>query len=167
MSAGRERVAFEAILKNVPPIPAQVRYYDEFFDAYSELTQASISDQWTLSFDGRRATLDFSKFDVMIRTIVKSWCSAMLAVHSPRTVESYYYGLRQLSKETISRVLSSSPHTIRSLWKSLHASQIPYESSRRLEQSRPDRWQGLFQTPRFRRLSGKERPWVYWGRYFV
>jgi integrase len=128
MSAGRERVAFEAILKNVPPIPAQVRYYDEFFDAYSELTQASISDQWTLSFDGRRATLDFSKFDVMIRTIVKSWCSAMLAVHSPRTVESYYYGLRQLSTETISRVLSSSPHSIRSLWKSLHASQIPYES---------------------------------------
>jgi integrase len=128
MRARRERVAFEKILKNVPPVPVQVRYYDDFSDAYNELTQASISDQWTLYFDGGRATLDFGKFDVKIRTIVKSWCSAMLAVYAPRTVEGYFYGLSRVSTETVSGVLSSSPHSIRSLWKSLHASQIPYES---------------------------------------
>jgi hypothetical protein len=119
---------FEATLTHVPPVPELVRYYDNFSDSYTELTQASTSEQWILSCDGRRATLDFSKFDVMIRTIVKSWCSAMLAVYCPRTVEGYYYGLRRVSTDTVSGALSSSPHSIRSLWKSLHARQIPYDS---------------------------------------
>jgi len=128
MNAWPLKDSVEALLTNVPPVPAVVRYYDEFSDSYSEVTDASTSEQWTISFDGRSATLDFGKFDVQIRGVVESWCAIILGALSPRTVQYYYYGLRRVPVDAISVALTSMPQEIRSFWKKLHAGNLPYES---------------------------------------
>lgn len=128
MNTWPQKDSVEALLTNVPPVPAVVRYYDDFSDSYSQVTNASTSEQWTISFDGRRATLDFGEFDVQIRGVVESWCAMILGALSPRTVQYYYYGLRRVPVDHVSVALTSIPQEIRSFWKKLHAGNLPYES---------------------------------------
>ncbi|HUZ93826.1 MAG TPA: hypothetical protein VMU57_02835, partial [Edaphobacter sp.] len=107
MNTWPQKDSIEALLTNVPPVPAVVRYYDDFSDSYSQVTDASTSEQWTISLDGRRATLDFGEFDVQIRGVVESWCAMILGVLSPRTVRYYYYGLRRVPVDHVSVALTS------------------------------------------------------------
>lgn len=132
MNAWPQKDSVEALLTNVPPVPVVVRYYDEFSDSYSQVTDASTSEQWTISFDGRSTTLDFGKFDVQIRGVVESWCAVILGALSPRTVQYYYYGLRRVPVDEIGTALTSMPQEIRSFWKKLHAENLPYESFKAL-----------------------------------
>jgi hypothetical protein len=90
MNVWPQKDSVEAFLTNVPPVPVVVRYYDEFSDSFSQVTDASTSEQWMISFDGRSATLDFGKFAVQIRGVIQSWCAAILCALSPRTVQYYY-----------------------------------------------------------------------------
>ncbi len=64
MNARSRLESVEALLRNAPPVPAVVLYYDDFSDSYGQVTHASASDHWTISFDGRNATLDFGRFDI-------------------------------------------------------------------------------------------------------
>ncbi len=82
--------SIELVLKNVPPVPAVVRYYDDFSESYSQVMNADSSDQWTIFFDSRRATLDFRLFDPEFRGLIKAWCSVLLAHLSPVSTEYYF-----------------------------------------------------------------------------
>jgi hypothetical protein len=128
MSAWARKDSVETLLTNVPPVPALVQYYDEFSDSYIQVTDANTSELWTISFDGRSATLDFGKFDVQIRGVVQSWCAEILASLSPRTAQYYYHGLRRILAGEIRAALTSVPQEIRPFWNKLHAGNLPYES---------------------------------------
>jgi integrase len=52
----------------------------------------------------------------------------ILGALSPRTVQYYHYGLRRVPTDHLIVALISKPQEIRSLWKKLHAGDIPYES---------------------------------------
>jgi hypothetical protein len=99
-----------------------------FSDSYIQVTDANTSELWTISFDGRSATLDFGKFDVQIRGVVQSWSAEILASLSPRTAQYYYYGLRRILAGEIRAALTSVPQEIRPFWNKLHAGNLPYES---------------------------------------
>ncbi len=128
MNAWSRQESVDALLRNAPPVPAVARYYDDFSDSYGQVTDANVSEHWTISFDGRNATLDFGRFDIHIRGVVQCWCATILGALSPRTVQYYYYGLRKIPAHEISVALTSMPHEIRSFWKKLHAEHLPYDS---------------------------------------
>jgi len=126
MKARQQHKSVEAILTNIPPVPAVVRYYDDFSDSYGEVTHAATSDQWQLSFDGRCASLDFLNIDVTLRDLIKVWCSATLARLSPLSTEYYFGRISSLPTDRLIRLLTCKPHDIRSEWKQCHSAGINY-----------------------------------------
>jgi hypothetical protein len=114
------------VFATLPPLPAVVRYYDDFSDSYGEVTDPVNSDQWTLRFDGSDATLDYEKFDVNVRGIVKTWCAISLGTLAPNTVEAYFYGAHSIPPDQLTTLLISRPEAMRSLWKALHSGNLPY-----------------------------------------
>jgi hypothetical protein len=114
------------LLATLPPSPAVVRYYDDFSDSYGEVMDPVNSDQWTLRFNGNNATLDFEKFDLSIRGIVKTWCAISLGTLAPHTVEAYFYGAHSVPPDQFATLLISRPEAMQSLWKVLHSSNLPY-----------------------------------------
>ena len=114
------------LVANVPPLPLAISYYDDFSDAYNQLSDPS-DDQWKLFFDGSAATLDFAKFDVEVRAVVKAWCSMLLATNSPRTAECYCYELQRVPGDHIIGLLTSKPQEVKSFWNSLLTASITYQ----------------------------------------
>jgi len=125
--------AIDDVLANLPPLPATIRYYDDFSDSYAHLADPDHSAQWNLRFDGHNRTLDFTKFDSRIRGIVKNWCSILLGTLAPRSVEYYFYAIQRVKLHLVMRILTSSPQDIRSIWKSLQSMDVPYEGFAALE----------------------------------
>lgn len=121
MKAREQRKSLEAILTNVPPAPAVVRYYDDFSNSYCEMTHAGASDQWQLSFDGRYVSLDFLNIDVHLRDLIKVWCSAILARLSPVSTEYYFRRVSLLPTDRLIRLLTCKPQDVRSEWKQCHS----------------------------------------------
>jgi len=122
-----------ADITGIPSLPAVVRYYDDFNDTYTELRCVQASDAWAISYDGSSATLDFEKFNVELKPVLKSWCAYTLGTLSPRTVHYYYYALRKLEAEDIGVAVTTAPQQIRSLWKQLHARVVRYDSLQALQ----------------------------------
>jgi integrase len=120
-------------LTGIPPVPAVVRYYDDFTDSYAQVHDADQHDKWIIAYDGISATLDFTKFNAEIRPVVKSWCAHRLGSLSPRTVQYYYYGIRKLAADDVCTALMSAPQGIRSLWKQLHSQDIGCDSLQALQ----------------------------------
>jgi integrase len=125
--------AIDEVLVSLPPLPITIRYYDNFSDSYDQVVDPDDSDQWRIRFDGRNTTLDFEKFNVRIRSVVKSWCAFMLGTLSPRTVQYYSYGIRRIPPIQVIGILTSTPQEIRSRWKALHSDNVPYEAFEALE----------------------------------
>jgi hypothetical protein len=126
MKPRQQHKSLEAILTNIPPVPAVVRYYDDFSDSYGEVTHAGTSDRWQLSFDGRCASLDFLNIDVTLRDLIKVWCSAILAHLSPVSTEYYFNRISSLPTDRLIRILTCEPHDVRSEWKQCHSDGISY-----------------------------------------
>ena len=115
------------LVANVPPLPLAISYYDDYSDAYNQLSAPGSVDQWKLFFDGSSATIDFGKFDANVRSVVKAWCSMLLAESSPRTAEVYCYELQRVPKNHTMGLLTSRPQDIRSFWNSLLGESITYQ----------------------------------------
>jgi len=116
--------SLQACLVNLPPLPAIVRYYDDFSDSYAEVIAPDNSDQWILSFDGRRTTLDFLSLDVEIRRIAKCWCAALLSRLSPVTAEFYFFRLAAIPIDRIVDLLTCKPQEVRAVWRLCHSSNL-------------------------------------------
>lgn len=117
-----------APLTELPLLPEVISYYDDFRDCYRQVVGPSSSNEWTISFDGRRAGLDFSGFDGDLRELAKSWCADVLACLSPVTATKYLLGLRRVSAERLMQLVTSEPHNMRSFWKVVQGNSLPYES---------------------------------------
>ena len=109
-----------------PPMPAVIRYYDDFSDTYDQVNNPGCTDQWSIAYDGKRVTIDFCSFDSVIRPFIKSWCANQLAIRAPRTTEHYFYGLKQVSLAHIMAVLTTTPREARSAWAIISAAQLQY-----------------------------------------
>ena len=96
-----------APLTELPLLPEVISYYDDFRDCYRQVVGPSSSNEWTISFDGRRAGLDFSGFDGDLRELAKSWCADVLACLSPVTATKYLLGLRRVSAERLMQLVTS------------------------------------------------------------
>jgi integrase len=126
MNLQPQHESIKSVLTNVPPVPAVVRYYDDFSDSYSQVADACSSDQWTLSFDGRRAILDFRVFDLEFRGLIKAWCSVLLAQLSPVSAEYYLARISTVPIGQLASLLTCEPREIRSEWKRLHSANRTY-----------------------------------------
>lgn len=113
-------------IANLPPLPAVVRYYDDFSDSYDQVSDPDRSNSWRIHFDGISATLEFWKIDMPIRSVIKSWCAILLSSLSPSTVHRYLDEVHRVPLHQLAAILKSRPEQIRSLWKVLHSSGIPY-----------------------------------------
>lgn len=113
-------------LANLPPLPAVIRYYDNFSDSYAQVAAPDQSDQWNIRFDGRNVTLDFEKFDVRIRSVVKSWCATSLSSLSPVTAEYYFSRLAAVPIDRILGFLACKPQDVKSVWKRCHSGDLSY-----------------------------------------
>lgn len=120
-------------ITGIPRLPSVVRYYDDFSDSYNELRDLETTDRWTIWYDGKSAALEFGCFDTSIKPLIKCWCAYSLGVLSPRTVHSYYLGVRKLDAKDIFVAVTTVPHQIRSFWKRLHGRQVSYYSFESLQ----------------------------------
>ncbi len=118
--------AVSELLANLPPLPAVVRYYDNFTDSYGEVANPSNSDQWNLDFDGEDRTLEFSVFDERVRRILKCWCAFVLGDLSPVTAYKYLSALKFVPIDKIMGLLACSPQNARKQWLQVHACKLHY-----------------------------------------
>lgn len=128
MKAQPKPKAIQDLLAELPPLPAVVRYYDDFSDSYGEVHDPVNSDLWRIRFDGGDAALDFKKFDVRIRSIIKAWSAICLGTLSPNTVEAYVYASQSVPLDQLTTLLTAQPQEMRSLWRVLHAGDLPYSA---------------------------------------
>ena len=84
------------------------------------------SDQWSISYDGKQVTLDSRSFDVVISPFIKSWCANQLAIRAPRTTEYYLYGLKQVSLQQFTAIITATPQEVHSAWRIISADQLQY-----------------------------------------
>jgi integrase len=110
----------------LPPMPAVIRYYDDFSDTYDQVNDPGRTDQWSIAYDGKQATLDFHSFDEVIRPFIKCWCANQLAIRAPRTTEYYLYGLKQVSLDHVKAVLTTTPQEVRSVWRIISTGEVQY-----------------------------------------
>lgn len=111
---------------NIPPMPVAIRYYDDFSDTYGQVKDPDRTDQWSISYDGKQVTLDFRSFDAVIRPFIKCWCANQLAIRAPRTAEGYLFGLKQVSLQQFTAILTATPQEVRSAWTIISADQLQY-----------------------------------------
>ena len=118
----------DELLPNIPPLPVAVRYYDDFSDCFTQLTDLNGRDRWPLRFNGHGAILDFTGFDVQHRGIIKVWCANLLATLSPRSAEFYCRVVKQVPAGQITGLLTTKPKEIRSRWNIVLSSGLTYPS---------------------------------------
>jgi integrase len=122
--------AVESSLAWLPSLPATIRYYDDFCDRYRAIVDPDRNDTWVVEFDGAHSQLDFKRWDICIRPLVKSWCAHLLCVLSPASVRYYLDGLRAIPPEILPNVLCelvlAKPTNIRSFWNLLKARGLSY-----------------------------------------
>ncbi len=118
--------ALRGLLADLPPLPAVVRYYDDFSDSYGQVANPDNSDRWAIRFDGDDRTLNFSDFETQIRGIVKSWCAFVLADLSPITAYKYLSALKAVPIDRIIGLVICHPQNVRQQWKELHACGLCY-----------------------------------------
>ena len=109
-------------------LPAAITYYDDFSDTYGQVKDPGRTDQWSISYDGKQVMFDFCSFEAAIRQFIKCWCANQLALRSPRTAEHYLYGLKQVSFNQITAVLTTTPQEARSSWTGISAERLSYYS---------------------------------------
>lgn len=118
--------AIHGLPVNLPPLPTVIRYYDDFSDSYDQVTESDQSYRWRIHFDGRSNFLDFINFDPPVRRLVRCWCAFVLSDLSPITAYKYLEGLRRVPLDRMIGLITSSPQNVRSQWKELHGSNLPY-----------------------------------------
>ena len=110
----------------LPLLPKIVRYYENFSDSYSELTNLG-ADSWTVYYDGKQSDLQFSNFPPSLRHLLKSWCAANLPTYSPRTVDLYLRVLNCHLTPALLDLIASGPLELHSNWCALLGIGTPYE----------------------------------------
>lgn len=125
MSLFPHKETAHSLFDNLPPLPAVVRYYDDFSDSHHEIKNLK-SRTWEVHFDGHTRTLDFEQVDSVLRDAVMRWCAFMLADLSPVTAYKYLGEIKSIQTDLIMRVATCSPHNLRSEWNKLHAREIEY-----------------------------------------
>lgn len=111
---------------NLPPLPKTVRYYDDYSDSYSELTDLCAKDVWTIHYDGKHSDLDFGGLPPSLKQILKSWCAASLPTYSPRTLDVYLQLLNLHLTPAILDLITAGPLELHSNWSALLGRGTPY-----------------------------------------
>jgi hypothetical protein len=126
MIQAQTELSSQRLPANIPPLPVAIRYYDDFSDTYGQVKYPDHSDQWSISYDGKQVTLDSRSFDVVISPFIKSWCANQLAIRAPRTTEYYLYGLKQVSLQQFTAIITATPQEVHSAWRIISADQLQY-----------------------------------------
>jgi integrase len=125
MSLFQHRETAHCLLSNLPPLPAVVKYYDDFSDSYDRITNLE-SGFWRVHFDGTTRTFSFEDINSSLRDAVMCWCAFILARLSPVTAFEYLDVLKRIPSDLIVSVTTCDPQDLRSEWKKLLAREIPY-----------------------------------------
>ena len=127
MSLFPHKETANTLFENLPPLPAVVRYYDDFSDSYHEIGNLK-SRTWKLHCDGRTSTLDFNKVESALRDAVMCWSAFVLADLSPVTVLVYLDQIKSIPSDLMISVATCRPHDLRSEWNKLHARELSYDA---------------------------------------
>lgn len=112
---------------NLPPLPAVVKYYDDFSDSYQELGNLA-SHTWKVHFDGGTRAFQFEDVENSLRASVMRWCASVLADLSPVTACKYLEQFKSIPADLIKRVTACEPKNLRSAWNQLYAHEVGYDA---------------------------------------
>lgn len=106
---------------DLPPLPSQLRYYDDFMVACSQVKELATKNTWHIQHDGRNSEIDFSWADDAYRPVLKRWVVGEFSSDSdPTSVMVYMLGLKSLvvkmRVDLIGSILTLAPHEFRSFW---------------------------------------------------
>lgn len=111
-------------LEQMSPLPAAIRYYEDFTDEYLSIERPEYKDVWKIVAGGDSYNLDFTDFPVEMRPFIKHWCAFQIQTFSPFTAKSRHYHLKRFLPKDICSVVFSSPTTIRPIWLTLVGQEI-------------------------------------------
>jgi len=105
----------------LPPLQKIIRYYDEFSDQAYSIPSPESSDEWLVTFDGRKLRFDFRQFPTEFLLLLKHWSANLLNQRYPTTAFVYFSGLCKLPDDRLKLLLRTRPTGLKSLWKVLLA----------------------------------------------
>jgi len=105
------------VLSRLPPLPAVIKYYDEFTERYYSIEKVSEREELDLTYGGFDMTLRLSRFSPSLSILLKH---VLLEMNS-REVNMHAIAVRitsvvHLTQEEIADVAFSSPESIGQVW---------------------------------------------------
>ncbi len=89
-----------AIISALPALPSHFRYVDDHDDSVKTISHPYENDVWTLEWDTRSLTMDFTLVeDERLRFVGKWFIGWLIQKASPSSIVNYWYGLRSVVEE--------------------------------------------------------------------
>lgn len=96
-------------LNELPPLPSQLRYYDDFEDKTRSLTNLKSSDTWLIQVDGENRYLDFAQSHTNLKDLNKHIAVSLLSrLDTANAIEATHLAIRS-EKHILSALLKSAP----------------------------------------------------------
>lgn len=116
--ASDAKKALADAVEALQPLPAVIRYYDDYHDKIRSIADPAKTTRWPVRKFGKSASINFDRFDPSIRPIVKNWVMWMFLNGDPNTSIGYFLALHAIAseaKEILSNFIGD-PIRVKNYW---------------------------------------------------
>lgn len=132
----QENLSREKVLISIPALllPSVVRYHDDYTDKHHSFSDFS-RDIWPIYANGAILNINFDKFieSGPLLIIIKAFVCEMIRTASGVTAGNYIFGLRAISPNDITKLLTTEVSQCRFIWDELLAQQMHVHSYQALK----------------------------------
>lgn len=129
LSSTDENALFDSYVAQLPQLPKQVRYLDDFTGRHRTLTIDPEAAVWDLMANGERYEIRFPFRHAAANYLVQSWQVELLTETAPKTVWAYSEGLRRavstLGETALIGLLCLEPMQAEDRWYNLFRPALP------------------------------------------
>jgi integrase len=104
----------------LPDLPSRIRYFDDFNECYVSIEKPKGLNIWEVVAGGKVSRLDFNCHPQKDILLIKSWVAFLLVTLAPTTVIIRFESLLRVSPGDVDLIVSSTPKTILSVWRTLN-----------------------------------------------
>lgn len=110
------------ILQQLPDLPSNIRYYDDFDDKLRILKDIKYANKCEIYINGTKAYLYFDRFSDELGILVKHWLLYLVTEDlQPGSVYNYIRSLYRVTTQEFMQVIEAGPLGIKQLWQLLLA----------------------------------------------
>lgn len=116
--ASDAKKALADAVEALPPLPAVIRYYDDYHDKIRTIANPKTSLRWPLWKNGTSISISFNRFDPEARPVFQNWMMWMLLNGDTSTSINYFYSLHARAADMINiiSIILLGPIEFREYW---------------------------------------------------